>query len=29
MNSMTFIEQVASFSGQGLFITQQDHMVVE
>jgi hypothetical protein len=29
MNSMTFIEQVASYSGQGLFITLQDHMVVE
>src|SRR5712692_5423485 len=29
MNTTTFIEQVIAYSGQGLFITLEDHMIVE
>ncbi len=29
MNALTFLKQVAAYSGQGLFITLQDHLIVE
>jgi len=29
MNAATFIEKVVAYSGQGLFITLEDHMIVE